>query len=135
MTEQKQKPELKSEPKPESKPTFAVRNDTGTITSKRYHQFTDCGKIVRTDLEALEPVNEREIGLLGLKACSACERRSSGGPAVDALVKAISATDGIIFAPGHTNPISESDQRDAAFNLLDTLREMGFYVASRRKTD
>lgn len=117
MTDSKTKSESKQA---EPKPTFAVRSDNGTITSRRYHTFADCSKILRTDLEALEPVNEREIGLLGLKPCSACERRQSGGPAVEALTEIMLDVDANL-----------QGEEQAAWFVIEALKDRGFYIAQR----
>lgn len=94
----------------------------GKVGSSRYHLFRDCSFISTVDEETVTAVGERESTLLGLKVCSLCERRKTGGPAVEALEG--------FFGEDHDDTAS-TDPRDVAWRLVNYLRERNFYIAQR----
>lgn len=106
--------------------------DNGVADARRFHLFNDCAMLKGASGDSeLENLSEREANLLGLKACSVCEKRESGGPAIDVL-------EGFFGEdwPYDTNPLDTSGgPRDLAWKCIDYLKERGFYIASRRKTE
>lgn len=101
-------------------PRIVVTNADGRVESKRFHLFRDCS-FIKDEKEVTE-LGERETKLLGLKVCSVCERRKTGGPVIEALKAALRLRDDLA---------SPDVIEDAAWNLLNDLKAQGFYIAQR----
>lgn len=109
---------------PEQKRYVAITVN-GVAYAKRYHLYLDCSATRFDGPDGVENLTERETKLLGLKVCSVCERRESGGPAMNAL-------EGFFGEDGH-NIVDEPKQ--SAWNLLEYLKERGMYIAQRKPKD
>lgn len=114
MTEQKEKKSATNDPR------YVVLGTNGKVESRRYHVFADCSFIADDDAET---ITERESKLLGLKVCSVCERRQTGGPALDAL------KDLFDVMPVTMADVLDVDQ--AAWYVMNGLKKQGFYIARK----
>lgn len=102
--------------------TYVVTDTSGKAIGRKYHIGNGCPTF--TDTPNYVQVSTHEIGLLGLKLCAVCEKRKSGGPAIDVL-------EGFFgedwpFADGWGAP------RDGAWALLDYLKDHNGYIAFRK---
>lgn len=103
---------------------FVVTQD-GRAIGRRYHLLKDCTTV--NDVGKVDTITNREANLLGLKVCSVCEKRQTGGPALTALREVLCAV---------TNDVDGQEATEAhAWMVLDGLKEQGFYISSRRKKD
>lgn len=111
---------------------YVTRIKGEKVSSTRFHLYQDCPVVRdREDNEVIE-ISEREGELLGLKVCSQCIKRATGGPAIEAL-------EGFFGEDWPTEVASEAatseNPRDMAWQLYDYLKERGFYIARRRSGD
>lgn len=102
-----------------------VDSKSGQVDSKRYHLFLDCSFIKEQPPEEIETLGERETRLLGLKVCSVCERRKTGGPAVEALKDILTSSE---------FPLEETDVYGdtRAWHLVNELKQRGIYLSVRK---
>lgn len=107
---------------------YVVRHADSAIKSRRFHTYSDCAS-VKSDNDngtQLEQLSDREVGLLGLKPCTICEKRQTGGPAVEILERFF-GEDWPTMADH-----AEADPRELAWACLQYLKEHGAYISQRR---
>lgn len=102
---------------------FVSITDNGVADAKRYHMFLECSTLRGKTAADVEQVNDREVKLMGLRVCSVCEKRATGGPAIEALTE--------IFTTYTSWSAHEPVQ--SAWTLLTELKDRGFYIASRKQ--
>lgn len=105
-------------------PKYVRITDKGVANARCYHMFKDCSTLRAAEDVDLETISDREATLLGVSACSICEKRKSGGPAIDAL-------EGFF---GEDYPSLDDrgiEPRNMAWLLVDYLKERNIYLAQR----
>jgi hypothetical protein len=102
-------------------PKYVRITDKGVADARRYHMFKDCSTLRGAEDIDLETISDREATLLGVSVCSVCEKRKSGGPAIDAL-------EGFF---GEDFPTYGGEPRELAWKLVDYLKERNIYLAQR----
>lgn len=96
---------------------------SGQVEGRKFHQFLNCSFLDKQPPEEIEVIGEREIRLLGIKVCSVCEKRASGGPALTALAEVLD----------ETNLYGDRDSfRDDAYKLIEALKDKGVWLAVRK---
>lgn len=103
--------------------------DNGVADARRFHIYLDCSTLKgHVGDEDIENLNDREVQLLGVKVCSVCERRKTGGPAIDALKEILWP---IISEAGTSEDWQADDAENAAWKVMNELKDRGFYIAKR----
>lgn len=97
--------------------------EEGRAVGRRTHSFQDCSTLRENPSAQVEAITEREAGLLGLKGCTVCERRKTGGPAIDALKDLLGG-----MPPGL---LEQNEIEQGAWYLVNGLKDHGFYIAQR----
>lgn len=105
-------------------PKYIKITDNGVADARRWHAFRDCSTLRGAEDVDLETISDREATLLGVSACSVCEKRKSGGPAIDAL-------EGFFGEDWPYADGKEDDPRHTAWRLVDYLKERNVYLAVR----
>lgn len=103
---------------------FIAVDENGKATSRRFHIYEDCKTLLDTTAGKLEPVNASTITLLGLKECAVCEKRSTGGPAIDVLEG--------FFGEDWQDSTNDGTPVGWAWRLYEYLKERSFYIAQRK---
>lgn len=104
--------------------SYAVQDADGSIKGSRVHAYQDCRSLKPNT--KLVTVNEREIGLLGLKPCTRCTRRAEGSPGLYALSDILV---GVLKTA--EDEIAEDVAEPNARYILDELAKQGYYIAAR----
>lgn len=104
---------------------YVARQPGSRITATNFHLYPDCSFI---DDATTEQVTEREVELLGLKKCRVCERRETGGPAVEILEGFF----GEDWPYGGAPSVNEGP-RETAWKLKTYLEQNGAYISVRKK--
>lgn len=107
---------------------YAAVEDGGVVSSNRFHLFNDCASVKDAKLDEL---TDREIALLGLRGCSVCSRRQTGGPALEVLEGFF----GEDWPAEYTAENFQEEPRDLAWKLVEYLKERNVYLAVRRPKD
>lgn len=109
---------------PAAQKKLVAITDAGVADAKRFHLYSDCGTLRDRGPDDFEEVSDREARLLGLKVCTVCERRATGGPAITALTELLTGPD-----------FSNQTPADEAWYIVEKLKERGFYIAQRKLKD
>lgn len=110
---------------PNTQVKYVAVDEGGQVASKRYHWFLNCSTLKNSEA-GMEEVGEKLATLLGLRACSVCEKRLTGGPAIEAL------TDILKNAPN--DDLAEEGSEATAWYIVEELKARGFYVARKRSS-
>lgn len=107
-----------------SDPRYVIIDSvSGQVEGRKYHDYLDCNFLDKQPPEEIEVIGEREIRLLGIKVCSVCEKRASGGPALTAFAEVLD----------ETNLYGDRDSfRDDAYKLIEALKDKGVWLAVRK---
>lgn len=108
---------------------IAIDKDTGRAESQRFHWYLNCSFVKDRKPEELETISERETKLLGLKVCSVCDRRKSGGKAIEVL-EGFFGEDWPYMNPDPVGGLAY-DPRDVAWKLQEYLKGHNVYLAVR----